>query len=192
MILFARFDQFELESQRNCGFDYLELREGASSDGPLIGRWLWSFWIWWWWLRCCCWLPQGRLCWWTPLHVNALPRAIMLGQLIFDWLWLKIDIVELSCPLTMSPTQTNSTSPSVRTTLFRILDSGLSSTRSHSRTLRCLMGYDVVNIINPDPFPHGGDQDGVWHGLWRRVYLSFRSCLISLPPGILPKVWSFT
>ena len=35
----ARFDQFELESHDNCVYDYLELREGSSSDSPLIGRW---------------------------------------------------------------------------------------------------------------------------------------------------------
>ena len=38
MIQFSRFDQFELESHNNCIFDYLELREGGSADGPLIGR----------------------------------------------------------------------------------------------------------------------------------------------------------
>ena len=38
MILFSRFDQFELESHMNCVYDYLELREGGSSEGPLIGR----------------------------------------------------------------------------------------------------------------------------------------------------------
>ena len=40
MIDSSRFDQFELESHNNCIFDYLELREGGSSDGSLIGRWL--------------------------------------------------------------------------------------------------------------------------------------------------------
>ena len=37
--IFARFDQFELESHDNCVYDYLELREGSSSNSPLIGRW---------------------------------------------------------------------------------------------------------------------------------------------------------
>ena len=37
--IFGRFDQFELESHDNCVYDYLELREGSSSDSPLIGRW---------------------------------------------------------------------------------------------------------------------------------------------------------
>ena len=37
--ILARFDQFELESHDNCVYDYLELREGSSSNSPLIGRW---------------------------------------------------------------------------------------------------------------------------------------------------------
>ena len=37
--ILARFDQFELESHDNCVYDYLELREGSSSDSPLIGSW---------------------------------------------------------------------------------------------------------------------------------------------------------
>ena len=37
--ILERFDQFELESHDNCVYDYLELREGSSSDSPLIGRW---------------------------------------------------------------------------------------------------------------------------------------------------------
>ena len=37
--ILARFDQFELESHDTCVYDYLELREGSSSDSPLIGRW---------------------------------------------------------------------------------------------------------------------------------------------------------
>ena len=60
-----------------------------------------------------------------------------------------LDIAELMRPLTMSPTQTNFTSPSAPTTLSLIRDSGLSSGCSHSRTVKSpmvlfRMGYEAV------------------------------------------------
>ncbi|XP_032366699.1 cubilin [Etheostoma spectabile] len=32
------FDSFDLESHSECGFDYLEIRNGSTADSPLIGR----------------------------------------------------------------------------------------------------------------------------------------------------------
>ena len=39
-VLKFRFDQFELEASTggDCTFDYLEIREGSDTEGPLVGR----------------------------------------------------------------------------------------------------------------------------------------------------------
>ena len=66
--ILARFDQFELESHDNCVYDYLELREGSSSDSPLIGRWE---------------LPKTLNITW-----------FFCGQILWDWLapWLRFQL----------------------------------------------------------------------------------------------------
>ena len=73
-----------------------------------------------------------------PVHtrMSTLEQYCLIATVIanLNISYIPPDIAELRRPPTMSPTQTNSTSPSVPTTLFRILASGLTTRCSHSGT----------------------------------------------------------